>query len=78
MGKWLLPRDEKETRTCDSCSSYKMKAKFYDWFHHPSLSFMEDGRIGVICTPCAKREAGSRHWDDIKNGLSTKFQGGVS
>ena len=68
MGKWLSPRDEKETRTCDSCSVYKMRAKFYDWFHHPSLSFTEDGRIGVICTPCARREAGSRHWDSIKNG----------
>ena len=67
MEKWLLPRDRKETRVCDSCGSYKMKAKFYDWFHHPSLTFMEDERIGVICTPCAKREAGSKLWKRMKN-----------
>ena len=62
MGKWLSPRGDKETRTCDSCGSYKMRAKFYDWYHHPALSFLEDERIGVICTPCARREAGSNNW----------------
>ena len=67
MERWLLPRDRKETRTCDSCGSYKMRAKFYNWNHHPSISFMGDGEIGVICTPCAKREAGSRLWRTIKS-----------
>ena len=67
MEKWLLPRDKKETRACDSCNTYKMKAIFYDWYHHPSLSFLEDEKIGVICTPCAKREAGSSRWKGIKN-----------
>ena len=62
MVKWLLPRGDKETRTCDSCGSYKMRAKFYNWYHHPALSFLEDERIGVICTPCARREAGSNNW----------------
>ena len=62
MGEWLSLRGDKETRACDSCGKYKMKAKFYNWHHHPSLSFMEDERIGVICTPCARREAGSSIW----------------
>ena len=67
MGKWLSLRDNKETRACDSCGTYKMRAMFYDWYHHPSLSFMEEGKIGVICTPCAKREAGSKAWEIMKN-----------
>ncbi len=65
MGKWLLPRDDKETRTCDSCGTYKMSAIFYDWFHHPSLTFIDNCRIGIICTPCAKREAGSSNWNRV-------------
>ena len=68
MAKWLSRRDKKETRTCDSCGTYKMMARFYDWLHHPSLSFLEDERIGVICTPCAKREAGSKLWETVKDG----------
>ena len=67
MEKWLLPRDRKETRTCDSCGKYKMRARFYNWFHNPAIRFMGDERIGVICMPCAKREAGSRLWAKIKN-----------
>ena len=67
MEKWLLPRDRKETRTCDSCGKYKMKARFYDWFHNSAVRFMGDERIGVICMLCAKREAGSRLWAKIKN-----------
>ena len=67
MEKWLLQRDKKETRTCNSCGSYKMRATFYNWSHHPAISFMGDERIGVICTPCAKREAGSRLWGKMKN-----------
>ena len=69
MERWLLPRDRKETRACDSCGAYKISAKFYDWFHHPSLSFLGGGKIGVICTPCAKREAGSKFWKEIKLNL---------
>tara|TARA_Y100000310_G_scaffold334134_1_gene413151 strand:+ start:97 stop:303 length:207 start_codon:yes stop_codon:yes gene_type:complete len=67
MVKWLSLRGDKETRTCFSCGTYKMRAKFYNWYHHPALSFMEDGRIGVICTPCAKREAGSKLWKEMNN-----------
>ena len=67
MGEWLSLRDSRETRACDSCGAYKMRAKFYNWYHHPSLSFMEDERIGVICTPCARREAGSSMWKAIKD-----------
>ena len=68
MEKWLLPRDKKEARACDSCHSYKLQAIFFDWYPHPSLSFLGDRRIGVICTPCAKREAGSRYWEQIQHG----------
>ena len=68
MAKWLLPRDKKETRACDSCGKYKQYSQFYDWHHHPGLSFLGEGRIGVICMPCAKREAGSKPWERIKNG----------
>ena len=64
--KWLLQRGRKETRTCDSSGDYKMKANFYDWHHHPALIFLGRGRLGVICTPCAKREAGSSNWKTIK------------
>tara|TARA_R100000808_G_C2146117_1_gene154009 strand:- start:455 stop:664 length:210 start_codon:yes stop_codon:yes gene_type:complete len=67
MEKWLLPRDKKETRTCDSCSKYKMKAIFYDLYHHPALKFLGDGRIGVICRSCAAREAGSKLWKRMQN-----------
>ena len=66
MGEWLSLRGDKETRTCDSCGNYKMKSNFYNWHHHPSLTFLGEGRIGVICTPCAKREAGSKGWERIK------------
>ena len=68
MGKWLSQRDEKETRTCDSCGNYKIMSRFYNWYHHPAIKFIGEGRIGVICTPCARREAGSKHWLRIKNG----------
>ena len=68
MGKWLLPKDKKETRTCDSCGTYKRYAQFYDWHHHPALSFLGEGRIGVICVGCTRREAGSKEWKKIKNG----------
>ena len=68
MVKWLLPRDNKETRACDSCGTYKRYSQFYNWHHHPALSFLGEGRIGVICVLCAKREAGSKQWKRIKNG----------
>lgn len=68
MEKWLSQRDRKETRTCDSCKKYKMKAFFYNWYHHPSMNFMGEERIGVICLPCATREAGSRMWKFMKHG----------
>ena len=67
MGVWLSLRGDKETRTCFSCGTYKMRAKFYDWYHHPALKFMGEERIGVICTPCAKREAGSKGWKIIQD-----------
>ena len=66
MEKWLLRKDKKQTRVCSSCGTYKMNAMFYDWYHHPALSFLGERRIGVICTPCANREAGSKHWKEIK------------
>ena len=67
MERWLSPRDEKETRVCDSCGKYKMKAQFYNWYSHPALNRVIGSRLnGVICTPCAQREAGSRNWDKIK------------
>tara|TARA_Y100001938_G_C8021624_1_gene395640 strand:+ start:217 stop:441 length:225 start_codon:yes stop_codon:yes gene_type:complete len=74
MEKWLSLRGNKETRVCDSCGTYKLKAIFYNWYNHPALKgvfrnkYSEVERIGVICTPCAKREAGSNNWDKIKNG----------
>ena len=67
MGKWLLPRDKKETRTCFSCSTYKMNAQFYEWYPHPAIqSFMGDEIKGIICSPCAKREAGARYFKKLK------------
>jgi hypothetical protein len=66
MGKWLLRRSKKESRACYSCGNYKMQSIFFDWHHHPSLKFLGEGRIGVICTPCARREAGSRNWSRVK------------
>ena len=64
MGKWLLRRGRKESRACYSCGTYKMQAIFFDWYRHPAIN-VEDEKIGVICTPCAKREAGSRNWKRI-------------
>tara|TARA_Y100000310_G_scaffold248258_1_gene254060 strand:- start:886 stop:1023 length:138 start_codon:yes stop_codon:yes gene_type:complete len=44
-----------------------MKAQFYNWYSHPALNRVIGSRLnGAICTPCAKREAGSRNWDKIK------------
>ena len=69
MGKWLSRRDKKETRTCFSCGSYKMSAQFYYWYSHPALkSILENKLNGIICSNCAKREAGSNNWEDVKNG----------
>jgi|19_taG_2_1085344.scaffolds.fasta_scaffold45347_3 hypothetical protein len=68
MERWLSPRGKKETGVCTSCGTYKMKALFYNWFHHPALKFLGEGRIGVLCTPCAKREAGSNEWKKVKSG----------
>ena len=67
MEQWLLPRDNKETRTCDACGSYKMRAQFYDWHSHPAIKSITEERLLIICLPCAKREAGSRHFSSIKN-----------
>ena len=62
MGKWLSPRDKKETRTCFSCGSYKMRAQFYDWYTHPALiSILGSNLNGIICSNCARREAGTKH-----------------
>ena len=69
MGKWLSRRGKKETRTCFSCSAYKMRAQFYDWYSHPSLTSILGNKLnGIICSNCARREAGSRNWNIIKNG----------
>ena len=69
MGKWLSPRDKKETRTCFSCGSYKMRAQFYNWYSHPALASILGNKLnGIICSNCARREAGSKYWKDIKNG----------
>ena len=73
MVKWLLPRDKKETRACDSCGKYKQYSQFYDWHHHPGLSFLGEGRIGVVCMPCAKREAGSKQWEKINTFKGSDF-----
>ena len=67
MEKWLLPRDKKETRACFSCGTYKMKARFYEWYSHPALANILGNNLnGIICSSCAKREAGSNFWEDIK------------
>ena len=69
MGKWLSPRDRKETRACFSCGTYKMRAQFYDWYSHPALSDALGNELnGIICSNCARREAGSRNWKEIKDG----------
>ena len=69
MAKWLSRRDKKETRTCFSCSVYKMRAQFYEWYSHPSIENILGNKLnGIICSNCAKREAGSRNWNIIKNG----------
>ena len=69
MEKWLLLRDKKETRTCFSCGSYKMRAQFYDWYSHPALTSVLGNKLnGIICSNCARREAGSRYWKKVKNG----------
>ena len=66
MEKWLSPRDKKETRVCFSCGTYKMKARFYDWYAHPGLTSILGQKLhGVICSSCAKREAGSHYWSKI-------------
>jgi hypothetical protein len=68
MEKWLLPRGKKETRTCFSCGSYKMRAMFYEWYPSPSIkSILGTEMHGIICSRCAMREAGSNHWNYIKN-----------
>ena len=69
MEKWLLRRDKKETRACFSCSTYKMKGQFYEWYSHPALkTILGNNLIGIICSNCAKREAGSHRWKEISNG----------
>ena len=69
MEKWLSQRDKKETRTCFSCSSYKMRAQFYNWYSHPALINTLGNKLnGIICSNCARREAGSKHWEKVKNG----------
>ena len=68
MGKWLSPRDKKETRTCFSCSTYKVRAKFYTWYPHPALKNLLGKELnGIICSKCANREAGSNLWKVIKD-----------
>ena len=67
MERWLLPRGKKETRTCFSCGTYKMRAMFYEWYSHPALKSILDNEFnGIICSKCAKREAGSHRWKEIK------------
>ena len=69
MEKWLLPRGKKETRACFSCSAYKMRAQFYNWYSHPALTNVLGNKLnGIICSNCAKREAGSKHWERVKDG----------
>ena len=70
MERWLSPRDKKETRTCFSCGSYKMRAQFYDWYSHPALVNVLGNKLnGIICSNCAKREAGSRYWKAVKDKI---------
>ena len=46
-----------------------MKGQFYEWYSHPALSGVLGNNLnGIICSSCAQREAGSRHWKEIKNG----------
>ena len=69
MEKWLLPRDKKETRTCFSCGVYKMRAQFYNWYSHPALANVLGNKLnGIICSNCAKREAGLKNWKRVKDG----------
>ena len=65
MEKWLFPRDKKESRSCFSCEDYKMKAQFYDWHSHPALKTIINKYHGAICSKCARREAGSNHFNRI-------------
>ena len=67
-GEMVITKRQKRNQTCNSCGNYKMRATFYNWFHNPAISFMGDERIGIICMPCAKREAGSKLWGKMKNG----------
>ena len=69
MEKWLLPRGKKETRACFSCDTYKMRAQFYEWYPNPALKTILGTNLnGIICSNCAKREAGSKYWKKIKDG----------
>ena len=69
MQKWLSPRDKKETRACFSCKDYKVRAQFYYWYSHPALTNVLGNNLnGIICSNCAKREAGSTRWKKVKNG----------
>ena len=69
MEKWLLPRGKKETRACFACGTYKMKAQFYEWYPHPALKTILGGKLnGIICSKCARREAGSKYWKEMENG----------
>tara|TARA_Y100000310_G_C20018265_1_gene506192 strand:- start:276 stop:491 length:216 start_codon:yes stop_codon:yes gene_type:complete len=69
MERWLSLRGKKETRTCFSCGSSKMTAQFYDWYSHPALtSILGNNLNGIICSNCARREAGSKNWKEIKDG----------
>tara|TARA_Y100000310_G_scaffold240377_1_gene244206 strand:+ start:209 stop:424 length:216 start_codon:yes stop_codon:yes gene_type:complete len=68
MEKWLSPRDSKETRTCFSCGLYKIRAKFYNWYPHPALLGILGNKLtGIICSKCARREAGSKYWKEMED-----------
>ena len=65
MAQWLQKRDKKENLHCSSCGKYYQNSQFYDWYTRPELSFMGRNYYGIVCTRCAKREIGNKHFNKL-------------
>jgi len=62
---WLQQRDKKESSRCECCKVYVMGGQFYWWHSHPALP-QKHFEPMLICSKCAKREAGVKGFKKLK------------
>tara|TARA_Y100000401_G_scaffold117418_1_gene126127 strand:- start:687 stop:935 length:249 start_codon:yes stop_codon:yes gene_type:complete len=55
----------KQTRACDCCGDWKRSSYFYNWTS--DCNHLTGDWIMIVCSRCAKREAGSKLWRKLND-----------